>query len=118
MARASYVNSDNDSNEKEIRVPEWTGSFAMSWTPPKIEKFTGGFALDIVGAQDDFNFGTFPAARVTLDSYVLASATAAYALTDRISLTLRGDNLFDSEAVDVLGYSRPGAGVFVGLQIK
>ena len=115
---ASYVNSDNDSNEKEIRVPEWTGSFAMSWTPPNIEKFTGGFALDIVGAQDDFNFGTFPAARVTLDSYVLASATAAYALTDRISLTLRGDNLFDSEAVDVLGYSRPGAGVFVGLQIK
>ena len=115
---ASYVSSDNDTGEKEIRTPEWTGSIALSWTPLGFDRFSGGIAFDIVGAQDDFNFGTFPATRVTLDSYVLASATAAYKLTDRLSLTVRGENLLDANAVDVFGYERPGAGVFVGLRIE
>jgi vitamin B12 transporter len=77
-----------------------------------------GAALDFVGEQDDFNFGVFPQERVTLDSYVLLSATAEWPLTERISLTLRGENLLDEEATDVFGYANPGAAGFIGLKLR
>ncbi|MEO0720342.1 MAG: TonB-dependent receptor, partial [Pseudomonadota bacterium] len=77
-----------------------------------------GLAFDLVGEQEDFDFGAFPARRVTLDSYVLTSASAEYPLNERFSLTLRGENLFDEEAIDVFGFSSAGAGVFVGLKVR
>lgn len=117
-ASATLTTSENDSGEDEIRVPNATASFGFDWRSPNTDGLRVGGALDYVGEQDDFNFGTFPAARVTLDSYILASLTAEYPLSQRISLTLRGENLFDEPAIDVLGFHAPGAGVFVGLKLR
>lgn len=114
----SNINSDNDQGTDEIRVPEWTGSAAVNWASTTKDGLRAGLAFDYVGSQDDFNFGTFPAARVNLDSYVLVSATAAYPLTDRFSLTLRGENLLDEETRDVFGFNGTGAGVFFGFSLR
>ena len=113
---ASYVDSKNDTDADEIRVPNTTGSLAISWTPPQLDRFTGGLAFDYVGEQDDTDFGTFT--QVTLESYVLVSVTAAYDVTDRLAITLRGENIFDEEPVDVFGSHQQGAGLFVGLRYK
>ncbi|WP_371395679.1 TonB-dependent receptor plug domain-containing protein [Fretibacter rubidus] len=114
----SKISSSDNNDTPEIRVPEWTGSASVLWSSPTKDGFNIGAALDYVGSQDDFNFGTFPAERVTLDSYVLLSATAAYPLTDRIALTLRGENLLDEDTRDVFGFNSTGAGVFFGFRLR
>ena len=77
-----------------------------------------GLALDHVGEQGDFDFGPFPSRLVALEAYTLASLTAEYPLTERLAVTLRGENLLDETATDVFGYNGPGAGVFVGLKLR
>ncbi|GAB5456995.1 MAG: TonB-dependent receptor [Henriciella sp.] len=119
----SNITSTGDDGSDEIRVPEWTGSLALNWQSPDKEGLRAGIAADFVGEQDDFDFGnfdpvTFAPLRVALDSYVLVSATAAYPLTDRIAVTLRGENLLDETVTDVFGFNGPGAGLFVGIRIR
>lgn len=114
----SKIDSQNDTNDKEIRVPEWTASAAINWQSQSTDGFRIGAALDFVGAQDDFNFGTFPASRKKLGSYALLSATAEYPLSDRVSVTLRGENLLDEGVQDLFGYNGTGAGVFAGFKLR
>lgn len=116
FAAATYTESENDGGQDEIRVPGLTGSVSASWTSQSRDGLTAGLALDYVGEQDDTDFGTFQT--VTLDDYVLVSATAAVPITDRLALTLRGENLLDEQVMDVFGASQRGAGVFVGVRVK
>ena len=115
---ASSITSEDDAGEDEIRVPEWTASLSGRWESARVPGFTLGAALDAVGEQDDKDFGSYPSRRVTLDSYVLASATARYPLTEHIDVTLRGEDLFDEEPVDVYGFRSKGRGVYLGLAWK
>lgn len=113
----SSTESKNDQGEDEIRVPETTGSLSLSWQSPKREGFVLAAALDWVGEQDDFDFGSFPSRRVTLDAYTLLSATSRYPLSPSVDLTLRGENLLDEEVEDVFGYAQTSRGIFVGLKV-
>jgi len=115
---ATHIQSENDSAEDEVRVPEWTASAALNWQSLSKDGLRAGVALDFVGSQDDFNFGTFPAQRVTLGSYALVSASAEFPVNPRISLTLRGENLLDEETTDVFGFNGTGAGIFAGFKIR
>lgn len=116
--QASFIDSSADDGADEIRVPDETASLSIDYRPDFKNGSRIGLAFDLVGEQEDFDFGAFPARRVTLDSYVLTSASAEYPLNERFSLTLRGENLFDEEAIDVFGFSSAGAGVFVGLKVR
>ena len=113
----SDISSEDDTGAQEIRVPEQTASLAVNWQSPVTDGFQIGAALDYVGEQDDFFF-TFPAERVTLDSYTLASFTVVYPLTERLSLTLRGQNIFDEDVTDVFGFEQPGAQFFAGIRLR
>lgn len=111
------LSSESDDGSDEIRVPENTASLAADWAVND-SGLRIGAALDYVGEQDDFNFGTFPSTRETLDAYVLASLTAQIPVSERLAITLRGENLFDEEVTDVFGYRGPGAGAFIGLRLR
>lgn len=115
--QATFFDSQDNNGVDEIRIPEATASLAVDWrvSPNGLRL---GAALDYVGEQGDTDFGPFPARAVSLDAYTLASITAEYPLTERIAITLRGENIFDETAIDVYGYNGPGAGVFVGLKLK
>jgi len=120
---ASKINSTNDSGIDEIRVPEWTGSASVNWQSPTKEGFRVGVAADFVGEQLDTDFSTFDPVTfqspdVPLDSYILLSATAEYPVTENLSLTLRGENLFDETVTDVVNTNQPGAGVFFGFKLR
>lgn len=115
--QATFFDSSDDTGADEVRVPEATASLAMDWQV-RPEGLRLGAALDYTGDQGDFDFGAFPPRRVTQDAYILASLTAEYPLTDRIALTLRGENVFDETVSDVYGYRNPGAGAFVGLKLR
>lgn len=115
--QATFFDSQDNTGVDEIRIPEATASLAADWLINP-NGFRLGAALDYVGDQGDTDFGPFPARAVTLDAYTLASITAEYPITDRIAVTLRGENVFDETATDVYGYHAPGAGVFVGLKLR
>lgn len=115
--QATVFDSQDNNGVDEIRVPETTASLAADWLVNP-NGFRLGAALDYVGEQGDTDFGPFPARAVSLDAYTLASITAEYPLTERIAITLRGENVFDETAIDVYGYNGPGAGVFVGLKLR
>ncbi|WP_291203375.1 TonB-dependent receptor [Hyphomonas sp.] len=115
--QATVFDSKNDAGDDEIRVPEMTASLSADWQVRK-DGLRLSLALDHVGEQGDFDFGPFPSRLVSLEAYTLAALTAEYPLTDRIAVTLRGENLLDETATDVFGYNGPGAGVFVGLKLK
>lgn len=115
--QVTSIESEADDGSDEIRVPGVTASLSASWLAnDKGLRF--GAALDHVGEQDDFDFGAFPSRRVTLDAYTLASLTAEIPVTERLSITLRGSNLFDEDVTDVFGYRGPGAGAFIGLKLR
>ncbi|MBY9066984.1 TonB-dependent receptor [Hyphomonas sp. WL0036] len=115
--QATFFDSQDNTGVDEIRIPEATASLAADWLVNP-NGFRLGAALDYVGEQGDTDFGPFPARAVSLDAYTLASITAEYPITDRIAVTLRGENVFDETATDVYGYHAPGAGVFVGLKLR
>lgn len=115
--QATFFDSQDNNGVDEIRIPEATASLAVDWMV-RPDGLRLGAALDYVGDQGDTDFGPFPARPVTLDAYTLASITAEYPLTERIAVTLRGENVFDETATDIYGYNGPGAGVFVGLKLK
>ena len=115
--QATLFDSKDNNGADEIRVPESTASISADWLV-NADGFRLGAALDYVGEQGDSDFGPFPARAVSLDAYTLVSITAEYPITDRVALTLRGENVFDETATDVYGYNGPGAGVFVGLRLK
>lgn len=115
--QATLLSSKDETGADEIRVPESTVSVALDWQVRE-DGLRIGAALDYVGDQGDFDFGPFPARRVSLDAYTLASLTAEYPLSNRISLTLRGENLFDETPVDIFGYRGPGAGAYIGLKLR
>ncbi len=116
--QATFLDSQADDGGDEIRVPSETASLSLDYRPQAWAGGRAGLAFDYVGEQDDFDFGAFPAARVTLDSYVLASASAEWPLNDQVAVTLRGENLFDEEVTDVFGFRGPGAGLFIGLRLR
>lgn len=115
--QATFFDSQDDTGADEIRVPEMTTSLSADWQVQE-DGLRLGLAIDHVGEQGDFDFGPFPSRLVALDAYTLASLTAEYPLTERIAVTLRGENLLDETATDVFGYNAPGAGVFVGLKLR
>lgn len=115
--QATFFDSQDNNGVDEIRIPDATASLAIDWTV-RPDGLRLGAALDYVGEQGDTDFGPFPARAVSLDAYTLASITAEYPLTERIAITLRGENIFDETATDVYGYNGPGAGVFVGLKLR
>ncbi|ABI78470.1 putative TonB-dependent receptor [Hyphomonas neptunium ATCC 15444] len=117
FGQATLFDSQDNNGVDEIRVPEATASLGADWLVNP-NGFRLGAALDYVGEQGDTDFGPFPSRPVSLDAYTLASITAEYPLTERIAITLRGQNVFDEKPTDIYGYNGPGAGVFVGLKLK
>ena len=115
-ASLSVIESRDDQGDAEIRVPEWTGSLQLSWTAADQDGWRAGFAADYVGHQDDLDFGTFR--RVELDAYWLVSATLDIPVTERLSVTVRGNNLLNQDVTDVFGYHQPGRALLFGLRAR
>ena len=114
--QATWLDSDDDAGVAEIRVPDWTAALSASWQAQA--GWRAGVALDLVGEQTDLNFGTFPASTVTLPVYALLSASLDVPVTERLVITVRGENLADSAAQDVFGFNRTGAAGFIGLRFR
>ena len=74
--------------------------------------------VNYTGSQLDDFFSpiTFIPERVELDAYTVVNLAGSWKLTRSLELTGRVTNLFDEDYEEVLGFVRPGRGVFAGLR--
>ncbi|MCJ8189815.1 TonB-dependent receptor [Sphingomicrobium aestuariivivum] len=99
---------------RETRRPEHQ---AALWLDGTSRGWTYAASLAWVGAREDLDFDLFPAPRVLLGDYVLADARLAREIGSGITVSVRGENLFDSDYRDVIGYATAGRSLFVGLAL-
>ena len=77
-------------------------------------------SLSMVGRRSDRDFSTFPATPVTLPPYSLLSLGGEWRIfgggggRPSLAIQLRGENLLDESYEEVLGFSAPGRGLYVG----
>ena len=64
------------------------------------------------------DFDSFPARAVTLDDYLLASASLDWRISPTLEAYVRAENAFDSDYQDVFGYRTPGRTVYAGLRFR
>jgi vitamin B12 transporter len=75
-------------------------------------------AVNYNGKQDDLDFATFPASRVSLGAYTLVTLSASWQLMDGLELFGRVENLLDETYQSVLGFNTPGIGAYAGLRVR
>ena len=58
----------------------------------------------------------FAVEQVELDSFTVVDLAASWKLTKELELVGRISNLLDEDYEEILGFSRPGRGVYAGLR--
>ncbi|HLF31491.1 MAG TPA: TonB-dependent receptor [Xanthomonadales bacterium] len=112
--------SETDSNGREVdevRRPRHMASLVANYA---FASDRGNVNLDVNynGARLDSFFPPpfFALEYVELDDFVLAGLAVSWKLTGQLELTGRISNLFNADYEEVLGYARPGRGLFIGLR--
>ena len=102
---------DRTTGLRLLRVPEHAGSATLGWTG---DRLSGALTVRAEGDQDDSGgFST-----VAREGFVTANLNAAYALTDKVTLTARIENLADEHYQQVFGYGEPGRSGYVGIRLR
>jgi vitamin B12 transporter len=107
---------DRDTGFSLLRRARHKGRFSADWS----SAIGLDLGLDYVytGSSFDNDFSTFPASRTELSSFNLVTIRARYALSERLGLNARVENLLDQEYEQVLGYGNLGTSGFLGLTYK
>jgi len=108
--------------EPLIRRPEHSGAFTIDYS---VERWTASFNLAIKGSSIDLDFNADPSgARVHLDGYTKADIAVAYRLIENeigmesLSITAKGQNVFDEDYEEVFGFSTAGASFLIGFRAE
>ncbi len=111
----SYLDAEEPDGAREIRRPDWQGFATLRHATGPLTAEVSAFYID---SQDDFDFGTFPADRVSLSAYTLLRAHVGYQLGERLHVAVRGENLLDEDYQDQLGYRSPGRALYFQLGVE
>jgi vitamin B12 transporter len=74
--------------------------------------------LRVVGERDDMDFTAWPAARVTLDPYVVMDVAASWRFNEHLEVFGRIENLTNEKYQEVFGYGTPGIAAYAGVDMK
>lgn len=90
-----------------LRVAEHSGSATLAWTG---ESLSGALTVRAEGDMPDSGGQR--------DGFVVANLNGAWALNDKVSLTARVENLFDTHYQQLLGYGEAGLSGYVGIRLR
>jgi len=105
-----------DENLPLLRRPKHKAAITVNYNFTK--SINAGAEAIMVGKRDDKDFSTYPATRITLDSYTLLNASATYKVNDLIQLYCRLVNILDSSYEEIYGYGTAGRSGYLGLKIS
>ena len=79
-----------------------------------------GAEFEFTGKRDDTGVDpiTFASTRTTLGGYSLVNFTAAYDFSEKASVQLRWNNVFDKKYANAYGYGIEGTNVFLNLSLR
>ena len=100
---------------REVRRPRHSANLVVDGSLGPVE--VGG-SLAYVGTRRDLDFDVFPARKVKLDDYMLASLKLGWRLTETFQAYVRAENLLDADYEDVFGFNTPGRTVYLGLRVR
>ena len=98
---------DERTGARLLRVPEQAGSATLGWTGRRL---SGALTVRAEGDQDDIGG--------VREAFITANLTGSYALTDKVTLTARIENLADERYQQVFGYGEPGRSGYVGVRLR
>ncbi len=108
--------------EPLLRRPEHSGAFTVDYSA---ERWTASFNLTVKGSSIDRDFHVdFNGPRVRLDGYAKADIALAYRLIEdrlgmeSLSITAKGQNIFDEDYEEVFGFSTAGASFLIGFRVE
>jgi vitamin B12 transporter len=110
----TYLDAENPDGTVETRRPRHEVGVGATWVSSGGRALLAGDLRHVSGLYDTRAFGD--RATVELDGFTTVDLAAEYALTDRIAVTARVENLFDADAVDVIGYAGDPRRGWVGLE--
>ncbi|MGH7072796.1 MAG: TonB-dependent receptor plug domain-containing protein [Stellaceae bacterium] len=115
--RASYTYTlaiDDDTGAQLLRRPKHTATLGAHWHP--FSRLGLAASVIYVGARPDVTYTGLPGA--TAKPYWLIDLDADYRLSRRVALFGRIDNLLDQHYEDIVGFLRPGLGVYGGIKVS
>jgi vitamin B12 transporter len=122
LVAANYTFLDSEERQiagaalvREVRRPRHSANLLATGTHGR---FSWGASGAWVGKRIDTDFGSFPAQRVTLNDYLLASLRVGWEVVDGVEAFARAENAFDANYQDVFGYATAGRTVHAGLRLR
>ena len=110
----TYTQAENGAGVRLLQIPEHAAFAQIDW------QATPALALTLSVRHN----GEEPAIRVpanpsgVLDGWTRADLAARYALSERLELYGRVENVTDEDYQDVFGYGTPGRSAFAGLRVR
>jgi vitamin B12 transporter len=115
--RADYTYTlamNDETGQQLLRRPKHKVSLTTSWRP--MERVTLAATAIFVGPREDVSYSGTAAARAA--PYYLINLDGSYQLTPSVALFARAENLLNQHYQDVVGFLRPGLGVFAGVRVS
>jgi vitamin B12 transporter len=107
-AAYSYTDAENAlTGARLLRVPEHAGSVGLDWNHGPWRA-----GLTVRGESDQLDVGG------VRDGFVTARVTGGYALSDTTELTVRVENLADTDYQEVFDYGEPGRAAYLGIRLR
>jgi vitamin B12 transporter len=114
QAEYAYTDAvDLDAETQMLRVPRNAGSVTVNWTQGR---WQAAFTVRAEGPDADINPSTFAPQR--RPGFVIAGIAGAYALSPKLDLTARIDDIANTRYEEALGYGEPRQMILVGLRAR
>jgi vitamin B12 transporter len=122
LLAANYTFLDSEERQvagaalvREVRRPRHSANLVATGTSGR---FSWGASAAWVGKRADIDFDSFPAQRVRLDDYLLASVRVGWEVAKGIEAFARAENALDARYQDAVGYATAGRTVHAGLRLR
>ena len=107
----AYIDAEDGNGNALVRLPEHSGDLTLSYAPAG--PFSGAVLLRYNGSET--NSSTDP---TTVDDWLRVDVTGRYALSERVEVYGRIENLLDEDYQQILGYGTPGLSGSLGIRLR
>jgi vitamin B12 transporter len=107
---------DKDTDEYLLRRPK--DKFTARLNVRFLDRANVSLSLIHVGQRDDSFYMGWTSTRVTMDSYTLVHAAAAYDILEYFQAFIRLDNILDAEYETIKGYGMAGFSAYGGIKFS
>lgn len=114
----TYTRTNDVNNLELVRRPKHIGNINLNYAFYN-DNANVNLGVNYNGRQQDSVFPPFPAAsfRTILGAYTLVDLSGSFKLNEMVSFTGRIENLLDESYEEVFGFTSPGIGGYLGVNL-